>query len=306
MAFERSGLLWAVILTFGFFSCQQAGHGPDGRSGDTVSQPSSEKLRVLTTIAPIYCFTKNVAGDAAFVENLLPPGAEPHEYSLSPQDAIKAAEAQVIIKNGVNLETWLNKLLFSAGEMSGSAEQKPVVADTSRGVELIDNDPHIWLSPKNALVQVKNIMDVLIKADPENSSAYKENARQYIKRLEALDREMSGTINTFKRKGFVSFHSAFIYFARDYGLKQVAVIQETPEAEPSPAHIVSVMNTIKAEGIRSIFSEPGITHKIVGSIAKDLDLRVYSLDTLETGTFSREWYEERMRANLSVLKEALN
>lgn len=301
MRFGRSWLLLAVILTFGFFSCQQAGQGPDSRP-----RSASEKLRVLTTIAPIYCFAKNVAGDAAVVENLLPPGAEPHDYSLSPKDAIKAAEAQVIIKNGVNLETWLDKLLSSAGEMSGSAEHKPVVADTSRGVVLIDNDPHIWLSPKNAIVQVRNIRDALTEADPENSSEYKENARQYIKRLEALDSEISGTVSKFKRKGFVSFHSAFIYFARDYGLRQVAVIQETPESEPSPAHLAGVMDIIKAEGIRSIFSEPGITHKIVGSIAKDLDLRVYSLDTLETGTLSAQWYEESMRGNLSVLKEALN
>jgi ABC-type Zn uptake system ZnuABC Zn-binding protein ZnuA len=125
----------------------------------------SEKLRILTTIAPLYSFTKNIAGDLADVDNLLPSGAGPHECSFSPADIVKVSRSDVLIKNGVDLESWLDKLMISAQ----TGKKEIVIADTSSGVEIIDNDPHIWLSPVNAVIQVKNIRDCLVKADPGNS-----------------------------------------------------------------------------------------------------------------------------------------
>ncbi|MBI5409925.1 MAG: zinc ABC transporter substrate-binding protein [Nitrospirae bacterium] len=261
-----------------------------------------DKLRVLTTIAPLYSLTKNVTGDAAHVENLLPSGAGPHEYSLSPEDVMKIAQARVLIKNGVGLETWLDKLM---AEQLAHAAEKPLIVDSSPAVEVIDNDPHIWLSPKNAVIQVKNIRDALVRADAGNKEVYTKNADKYIKHLEALDKEISGEVGSWKKREFVSFHSAFRYLARDYGLKQAAVIQEFPEKEPTPKHIADVINTIREKDIKVIFSEPRVSHKIVEAIARDLRLNVYSLDTLETGALYPEWYEVRMRANLEVLKMAL-
>ena len=262
----------------------------------------SEKLRILTTIAPLYSFTKNIVGDLADVDNLLPSGAGPHECSFSPADIVKVSRSDVLIKNGVDLESWLDKLMISAQ----TGKKEIVIADTSSGVEIIDNDPHIWLSPVNAVIQVKNIRDCLVKADPGNSETYRENAGLYIKRLKALDREIRDEVRTWKQREFVALHPAFTYFTKDYGLKQAAVIQETPEIEPSPKHIIDVIKTIEAAGIKAIFSESRASHKIVDTIAEDLKLRVYNLDTLETGELSKEWYEEKMRANLAVFKKALN
>ncbi len=267
------------------------------------------KLKILTTIAPLYSFTKNVAADAAIVDNLIPSGVGPHEYSLSPGDARKVSETRVLIINGVKLEGWLNKLQGPASELRESAtndNEKLIIVDTSVGVEVIGNDPHIWLSPRNAIMQVKNIRDALVKVDPDNSGTYTKNASEYIQRLGNLDKEIKDEIKTWKQNRIVTFHPAFKYFAGDYGLEQAAVIQETPEIEPSPKHIAHVIETIKSKGIRAIFTEPQFSHKIVTSIAGDLNLQVYSLDTLETGPLSKEWYEDSMRSNLKVLKKALN
>jgi zinc/manganese transport system substrate-binding protein len=269
-------------------ACQQGPH----------EQPVAGKLRVVTTIAPLYSFTKNIAGDAAVVENLLPSNAEPHDYALTPKDAKKVADAYIIIKNGINLETWLDRLMY--------ASQGQVVVDTSSGIDVIDDNPHIWLSPKNAMVQVRNIRDALMKADPLNSETYKENASAYIKRLEALDHDIKDAVVLLKSRKFVSQHAAFLYLARDYGLVQTAVIQETPEVEPSPGHIMDVMNTIKTEDIKFLFSGQGGSHKIMRSIASDLGLNIYPLDTLETGAFSKAWYEDSMRKNIAVIVKAFN
>ncbi|MBI4682429.1 MAG: zinc ABC transporter substrate-binding protein [Nitrospirae bacterium] len=264
------------------------------------------KLRILTTIAPLYSFAKNVAGDEAIVDNLIPSGVGPHEYSLSPGDARKVSETRILIINGVKLEAWLNKLQGPASESPTNDNKKLIIVDTSAGVELIGNDPHIWLSPRNAIMQVKNIRDALVKVDPDNSETYTKNSSEYIQRLGNLDKEIRNEIRTWKQNRIVTYHPAFKYFAGEYGLELAVVIQETPEIEPSPKHIAHVIETIKSKGIRAIFTEPQFSHKIVTSLAGDLNLQVYSLDTLETGLFSKEWYEDSIRSNLQVLKKALN
>ena len=296
-------LLFACLL-----SCQQSDNRPGKdeplqKAGSSESQLYNKKLRVLTTIAPLYSFAKNIAGDAATVENLLPSGTDPHEYSLNPGDLIKITQAQIIIKNGIGLETWLDKLIADQSPSSGG---KPIVVDSASGINIINSDPHIWLSPRNAIIQVKNISEALIKADPVNSNIYRKNAADYLKRLENLDREITDIIGKLGKKEFVPLHSAFLYFARDYGLRQAAVIQEFPDKEPTPGHISDVINIIRANNIKFIFSEPGVSNKIVEMLARDLRLQVYRLDTIETGVLSPEFYEERMRANLEAFKTALN
>lgn len=269
----------------------------------SCKQPVSVKttrINVLTTIAPISCFTKNIAAHVADVDTLLPAGADPHAYSLSPDDAKKIAQADIIIMNGVHLESWLERLISSPEHATGGR-----VLDTSSGIEVIDNDPHIWLSPRNAIIQVRHIRDGLITADPGNKTVYEENAAAYITRLERLDKELSDEISGWKRKDFVAFHPAFRYIAKDYGLDLAAVIHASPEIEPSPKQIAHVIDTIKSRGITSVFTDTGTTHRIVGSIAADLELNIYYLDTMEAGEADKAYYENKTRANISALKKAL-
>ena len=295
MAIIRKLILSGIVLLLIYlYACQQPGEHT-GRE----SQQHAARLKILTTIVPLYCFAINITGDHADVQNLLPPGAEPHGYSFSPADVKKITGAHVLIKNGVNLETWLDKLTASSGR------KNIMVVDTSIGLELIDENPHIWLSPKNAIIQTENILKALVKLEPRHGEIYKANAEKYIRCLKALDAEIQKESDGWRKKEFVAFHPAFLYLAKDYGLKQTAVIRESPEKEPSPKHIANVINTIKAAGIKALFSEPRVSNKILRAIAKDLNLRVYTLDTLETGTPHPEWYEDRMRSNLAVLKKAL-
>jgi len=289
-------------------ACQPSGNKPGHnkslhKARSSESRSDNKKLKVLTTIAPLYSFTKTIAGDAASVDNLLPAGTNPHEYSLSPEDIIRISKAQVVIKNGVGLEKWLDKLFTDQSLSSG---EKPLIVDSSSGVNIIDNNPHIWLSPRNAMIQVTNISNALIKADPANGALYKKNTVDYLKRLKVLDRDIAAAVGRLQRKEFVSIHPAFLYLARDYGLKQVAVIREFPEQEPTPGHIADVINIIKANKINFIFSEPRASHKAVDTIAGDLKLKEFTLDTLESGELYPEWYEEKMRMNLEVLKAAFN
>ena len=275
-----------ISLITGLLSCQQP------------EQLNNDKIRILTTIAPLYSFTKNIAGDAALVDNLLPAGAGAHDYSFSPADIKKIHKADVIIINGVQLESWLDKVISSSGS-------KSAIIDTSDGIIIRDNDPHIWLSPHNAIIQVTKIMNSLSKIDTGNSSIYKSNGEDYIRKLEILDGKIKAEIDSWKRKEFIAFHSAFKYFARDYGLKQAAVIEEFPGKSPSPSHIAGIIDIIKSTDIKAIFTEPRSHHRIVDSIAKDMDLEILTLDTMETGELSSVFYKEAMMSNLEALGKAL-
>lgn len=259
-----------------------------------------KKLRIITTIPPLYSFTKNIVGNLADVENLLPSGVGPHEYSFKPNDVKRVADAGILIKNGAGLENWLDGMI----DLSGAGGLKAI--DTSIGIDIINNDPHIWLSPKNAVIQVKNIADALIKADPDNGKAYRKNAEEYIAKLKLLDEEISSAASGWAKKDFVSLHSAFLYFAKDYGLRQVGVIMESPDKIPAPGHIKDIMGKIRNAGIKAIFSEPGPQPRAVMMIAKELDVKIYRLDTMEAGDLSAGWYEEKTRANLLVMKMAFD
>ena len=302
MKFIRISILSVILSLFIIFSaCQRSVPEPGGEPAR-----SGKKLRVVTTIAPLYSFTSSIAGGSAVVENLLPQGMGPHEYSFSPKDMKKIAEADVLIKNGAGLEIWLDDMVASFQKDSEAGNRKLLIVDTSSGLDIIDNDPHIWLSPRNAIAQTITIRDALIRSDPANGGSYMKNAAVYISRLENLDRDIREQISTFRTKEFIAFHSAFLYFTRDYGLKQAAVIRESPAKQPSPGHIANVIDIIKRSGATAIFTEPQFSDKLVSAIANDLELQVYSLDTLETGELHPDWYENMMRQNLEVLKKALN
>ncbi|MBI4842774.1 MAG: zinc ABC transporter substrate-binding protein [Nitrospirae bacterium] len=259
-----------------------------------------KRLRILTTIPPLYSFTKNIAGSLADVENLLSSGAGPHEYSFTPADIRKAADSDILIKNGLGLERWLDSLEGSA------VNDGLVIVDTSRGIGVMNNNPHIWLSPRNAIIQVKNIADALQKADPANSDAYAHNAEEYIGRLRLLDEEIKNAVSGWTDKNFISYHSAFLYFARDYGLNQAGVIEESSEKGPTPGRINDIINTARKAGIKAIFSEPGPQPAGVAMIADELGLKIYKIDTMERGDLSAAWYEEKIKANLLVMKMAFD
>lgn len=280
-----------IILFIGISACQR----PAERAA-----MAEKRLRIITTIPPLYSFTKNIAGGLADVENLLHSGVGPHEYSFKPDDVKKVSDADILIINGLGLEHWLNGLIgFSSGDGL-------TIVDTSIGVVNINNDPHIWVSPKNAVIQVRNITDALIKADPDNSDAYRKNSAAYIAKLELLDEEISSAASSWPKKDFVSLHSAFIYFARDYGLRQTGVVIESPDKIPTPGHIKDIMKKIGDTGIKVIFAEPGPQPRVLMMIAEELDMKTYILDTMEAGNLSAGWYEEKTRANLLVMKMAFD
>lgn len=274
------------------------------------TEKATGKISVVTTFLPIYVFTANVAGDAADVKNLLPPGVGAHSYQFTPEDVKRIAQADIVVKNGLGVELWVDSLLASAGK------KELLVIDTSAGVETMPAafseaggggpiDPHIWLDPVRAIKQVENIRDGLIQKDPQNQAAYQENARRFIARLEQLDQDIKRKVASFQSRDYVAFHAAFSYFGLRYGLNQAAVLEETPGKEPSPRDLAQLASLVQTKGIKALFVEPQFSPRLAQALAADLHLELLTLDPLETGEFRPDYYEEVMQRNVDNLARAL-
>jgi zinc transport system substrate-binding protein len=282
------------------------------------------KLKVFTTIYPLYDFTVNIGGDKVDVQNLVPAGAEPHEWEPTPRDLANMGGANVFVYCGAGLEPWIDKALKNLDY------SKLIVVDSSKGIELknaneeegeqgagngsLNNsdagglDPHIWLDPINAKQMVNNIKEGLINADPGNREYYEANASRYAAKLDALNNDYL-VLEKAPEKYFVTSHAAFGYLAERYGLKQVPIRGLSPEVEPTPARIADIIKTVREQKINYIFFETMVSPKVSQVIASEAGAGVLVLNPL--GGLSQEEidagknYLSVMRDNLENLKLAL-
>jgi zinc transport system substrate-binding protein len=262
-------------------------------------------MLVAASIAPLADFAQQVGGDHVQVITLVPPGASPHTYELTPAQAEQVARASVLVLNGVELEYWADKLVQSTGNPN------LIVVDTSKGIEIMAGEatgaggnPHIWLDPRNAIVQVEHIRDALLRVDPAHTDDYRANTKRYSAELWELDREISNEVATWSSRQFIAFHPAWVYFVRRYGLEQAAVIERSPGREPSPAEVARIVETARRIEAKAIFAEPQFSAKAAQTIAEESGARVFFLDPLGS-SLDDPSYLNLMRSNLAQMAQAL-
>lgn len=276
-------------------------------TGCVEQTKSSGKINVVTTFYPLYEFSKSIGGEKADVSVLVPAGAEPHDWEPGPQDIIKIESAQIFVYNGAGLEPYVDKIL------TNTESQKLIVVDSSEGIELIKEgdtpDPHIWLDPVLAKHQVDAIEKAFIKADPKNSDYYSTNAQALKQDLDTLDANVSKELAPAKKKVFITSHAAFAYFAKRYGLTQIAIAGLSPDIEPSPAKIAEIVKIAKANKVKYIFFEALVSPKLSETIAKEVGAQTLVLNPIEglsDGQIKQgENYFNLMRENVKNLKLAL-
>ena len=268
---------------------------------------AQRRLQIVTTILPAYCFTSEIAGDNARVENLLSSSVEPHDYQLSPMDLRRLQSADLVVANGLGFEPWLEKTLQST-------DQKRKLAFLSDGfgsdVLIVGRDgemnPHIWLDPCLAMRSVTNILKSLQSLDPHHSESYSSNASVFLERLRDIDRKMTASLRSITEQAFVTYHDAFPYFARHFHLHLSGVIERIPEVPPSARELVQLFQIIRGENVRAIYTELIDPPRLASQIAKDASLKLGALDTIETGPADRSSYEKAMLQNAATLVRTLS
>jgi ABC-type Zn uptake system ZnuABC Zn-binding protein ZnuA len=262
-----SSLRGATIIAFALASagCSLVGGAPTAATGP---------LPVVTTSTVLGDLIGNVGGNLVAVTSLVPAGADVHTFEPKPADLRAVTGARLIVMNGLGLDDWLRDTITNA-----AAPGTPLIelgVDVP-GVELLpgeepgEENPHLWMAVPNAIKYVDRIEAALRAADPVNAEEYGRQATVYRDRLATLDshvREQIGTIPAADRK-LVTFHDAFPYFAREYGLQVVGVAVDAPGQEPSAGEIAALIEAIKAADVKAIFSESQFPTALVDRIAAE-------------------------------------
>jgi zinc/manganese transport system substrate-binding protein len=278
------------------------------------STPAASGLpRVLATETFLGDIAQNVAGNRLTVETLLRPGVDPHEFQPTPQDAIKIAQSQVLIVNGLGYETWLTKSLEAGG-----GQRLVIVASTGLTAnpdpsgEHPDGDPHMWMNPLKVVQYVANIRDGLSKADPAGAAQYAANADTYAAQLKDLDQWIKGQLTQLpaERRLLVTNHDALGYFAEGYGFKVVGAVipSVTNEASPSAKQMADLITTIKSSGAPAIFLDISENQNLANQIASESGARVVTdlyVETLSAAAGPAPTYIEMIKHDVSAIIQAL-
>ncbi len=166
------------------------------------------------------------------------------------------------------------------------------------------NDPHVWLSVPRAIVMLEAMAEELGRALPDKAEVFKANAKTLRGELLALDKEIRDRSAAFKRHGIVTFHGSFAYFAQEYGLDIVAVIEPFPDKEPSAMYLKEVLGTIETQPVGALYTEPQLDPRPAQVLAKEAELPLLVLDPVG-GLEGRDSYEALMRFNVGALEESL-
>ena len=271
----------------------------------------ASKPVVLTSFYPLYYLTSQIAGERLAVRNLVPTGAEPHDWEPKAKDVADITNAAVFIYNGAGLEHWAAETLAAAK----SSKRIDIVA--TEGLTLLPpppgeeaeefpNDPHVWLDPTLAQEVAKKIAEGLIKADPAGKATYEQNLAALIAKLGELDQQFAAGLRTCDRREIITSHAAFGYLARRYGLEQIAVEGLSPDSEPTPARIAEVTRTARDRKATHIFFETLVSPKVAETIAREIGAQTLVLDPPEGVQDEKtESYLTVMGGNLANLRVAL-
>jgi ABC-type Zn uptake system ZnuABC Zn-binding protein ZnuA len=260
---------WLAMVMVGVAAC----------TGGTPSSADG-RLRVVATTTQVGEAARGVGGDDIALTVLLKPGAEAHEFEITPTAAAAIERSDVILESGAGLEAWLEGALTTIGG-------RDRLRDMSAGVELRapddpaeagEVDPHYWLTAPNASRMVENVRDALSAARPDLADAFAAHAAIYLQRLELADVEIRRLMAEIppSRRGIVTNHDALGYFIDEYGLRFVGSIFPSLDvsADPNPSQLAELADTIRREHVAAIFSESAVNPRLARAIADETGARV--------------------------------
>ena len=271
------------------------------------------KTSVVASFYPLAEAAQQVGGDLISVQNLTPPGVEPHDLELAPDDIEAIATADVIVYLGGGFQPAVEDAISQA-EDAVTVDALEAVdtneAPPSEAEEGLTVDPHVWLDPGRYEEVVRTVADALSEADPANESTYDADADAYVAKIAALDDDFRAGLADCQRTTIVTSHEAFAYLAESYGLTEVGITGLSPEAEPSARRLAELKDLVEQEGITTIFAEELVSPKVAETLADEAGITVEVLDPLESLTEDQvaagEDYVSVMRENLTILRGALD
>jgi len=288
MYLKRALVVITIMIIMGILAgCQNTKDGSAQANADN----KQEKLSVFVSVLPQSDFVKQLGGDRVKVSVMMPPGANEHTFEPDSGQLKALSQADMYVKVG-NLpfeKAWMERLM--------AANQDMLVVDSSQSIELIDDNPHIWLSPRLVKIQAETISAALIKLDPQGKDYYMEKKELFLQQLDDLDKEITAQLQGAKGKSFLVYHPAWGYFARDYGLKEVGI--EEHGKEPGAGEMARIIEFAHNNNIKTVFASVQHSTRSAEAVAAELGAKVVILDPLPANYF------ENMREVARIMAEEL-
>lgn len=262
--------------------------------------------KVVVSIKPVQDLVAAVMADVGEPTLLIPPGADPHDYALSPSDMAAMAEADMIVWIGSALEVAMTKPMtqHSAKEINLSQAPKLIRLPSRDGQAF---DPHIWLDPQNAIAMLQYIASELSTRDPEHRATYEQNAKAAEAQFTLLGQSLKEKLSPVKDKPYIVYHDAFQYIEHAYGMNNVGSMTPEPDIPPSAARLKAVAELLIKHRARCIFVEPQVNLATIYPIARFYRLKIGLLDpigdTEDTGSEAYVYLMNTLADNMKACLE---
>lgn len=257
---------------------------------------NEEKFTIVTSFYPMYIATMNIVDGADVnLKNLSEPKTGClHDYQLTTEDMKLLSTADVFVVNGGGMEEFLSDVVAKYPKLT--------VIDSSQGIEIEDDNAHVWMSIKNHIQQVENITKGLCETNPENASIYQENSAKYINKLNEI---LNTEDDSLKGNNVMLFSEAYEYLADDFGLEIVGVLDLDEEKDISAGELASTIDIIKSKNVPLIIAEKEYGEKMANAVMKETDAKTIYLNTIIRGDYDKDAYINGMKSNIELLKGAL-
>ncbi|MEM1325362.1 MAG: zinc ABC transporter substrate-binding protein [Bacteroidota bacterium] len=277
----------------------------------TISLAQNDKpYKVIATASIFADMAKNIATDRIEIETIVPIGGDPHMHEPTPRDAQLVIDADLILKNGLTFEGWLNELIDNSGTSAKSILITAGVEAISSEQYAGSSDPHAWMSAENGLIYIENIKNALIQLDPEGREEYEFNYGVYKQQLEDLDAYIRTRVNDIpeEKRVLITSHDAFQYYGRRYGIRLESVLGVSTDADVQTADIVRLSEVIKSTSVPAVFIESTVNPKLLAQLAKDNNVKVGGklfADSIGDEDSEAPSYYDMLKYNTDTVVEAL-
>lgn len=270
-------------------------------------------IPVVATFSILGDLVANVAGSRVSLTTLVGPGTDAHEFQPTPSDAAAVSQAHLLFSNGLGFETWLDGVITNAANQSLMhivlSDGLPVLGRAGADQGSGESNPHLWLDVRRAIAYVQVIRDVFKTIDPGHTDLYDANAARYLMLLWDLDNAIELEVQKvpIDRLKLMTFHDAWPYFCERYGLQCIAVMQSSPDGEPSAQEYAELVDLIAREKIKVIFGEAGFNPRLIRQLARDTGIDF--VDQLHGDTLASEGlpatYVGMMQYDISLITSML-
>ena len=270
------------------------------------------KIKVVTSFTILADMTRNVAGDRATVISVTKPGAEIHGYQPTPQDLVKASNADLVLWNGLGLERWFEKFLTHLDEVPSAVlttgiDPIPISSGNYAGRP----NPHAWMGSAEAMIYIDNIRQALTNADPEGAATYARNAKQYKAALSALINPLRESVSAIPEKSrmLVTCEGAFSYLARDLGMEEMYIWPINADQIGTPQQVRRVIDAVRNSNVTAVFCESTVSIDPAEQIARETNARfggVLYVDSLSRADGPVPTYLDLMEKTVNTISTALN